>query len=149
MEFICKKRKDWNWIFVGPEDQEFQKSMLHNLSNVYFLGTKKETELWKYLQHIDVCINPQIKNGMTEGNYPRKVDEYLYMGKSVVATRTNFMNSFSNYVYLFDNLTEFEKCIEEALQEGTNFEKIQERKSFAANHSWKNCTEKIYSLMKK
>jgi glycosyltransferase involved in cell wall biosynthesis len=85
---------------------------------------------------------------MTEGNYPRKVDEYLYMGKSVVATRTDFMTSFSNYVYLFDNLTEFEKCIEDALQEATNFEKIQERKSFAANHSWKNCTEKIYSLMK-
>ena len=148
MEGICKKRKDWNWIFVGPEDREFQKSMLHNLSNVYFLGTKKETELWEYLQHIDVCINPQIKNGMTEGNYPRKVDEYLYMGKSVVATRTDFMTSFSNYVYLFDNLTEFEKCIEEALEETINVEKIQERKSFAANHSWKNCTEKIYSLMK-
>jgi glycosyltransferase involved in cell wall biosynthesis len=85
---------------------------------------------------------------MTAGNYPRKVDEYLYMGKSVVATRTDFMTSFSDYVYLFDNPTEFENCIEQALEERTNFEKKQQKRKFAANHSWKNCTEKIYTLMK-
>lgn len=148
IEQICIKRKDWNWIFVGPEDEEFQKSKLHNLSNVYFLGTKKETELWKYLHHIDVCINPQLKNGMTDGNYPRKIDEYLYMGKPVVATRTSFMTSFSEYVHLFDDCKEFESCINEAIKEITDVEKIQQRKQFAANHSWKNCTQKIYDLTK-
>lgn len=149
IEQICIKRKDWNWIFVGPEDEEFQKSKLHNLSNVYFLGTKKETELWKYLHHIDVCINPQLKNGMTDGNYPRKIDEYLYMGKPVVATRTSFMTSFSEYVHLFDDCKEFESCINEAIKEITDTDKTQKRKKFAANHSWKNCTQKIYALTKK
>jgi len=148
LEKICKKRNDLNWIFVGPEDMVFQKSMLHNLSNVYFLGTKKETDLWKYLKHIDVCINPQVKNGMTDGNYPRKIDEYLYMGKPVVATRTSFMKSFSEYVHLFDDDNEFESCIQEAIKETSNKEKTQQRKSFAAKHSWDNCTQKIYALTK-
>jgi len=147
LELICKKRKDWNWIFVGPEDTPFQKSILHHLPNVYFLGIKKETDLWKYIQHINVCINPQLKNGMTEGNYPRKIDEYLYMGKPVVATNTDFMTNFSNYVYLYNNMREFENCIEEALEERSDFNKICKRRKFAADHSWKNCTEKIYTLM--
>jgi glycosyltransferase involved in cell wall biosynthesis len=147
LELICDRRKDWNWIFIGPEDTVFQKSKLHDLPNVYFLGIKKENELWKYMQHIDVCINPQLKNGMTEGNYPRKIDEYLYMGKAVVATNTDFMRNFSNYVYLFNNITEFEHCIEEALDESSDFDKISTRRRLAADHSWKNCTEKIYTLI--
>ena len=148
METICQKRMDWNWIFIGPEDESFKKSKLHSLSNVYFLGLKNENELWRYMQHMDTCINPQLKNGMTEGNYPRKIDEYLYMGKPVVATKTNFMLGFSAYVHLFDTIQEFESKIEEALQETSDNNKSLERKDFAASHSWRNCTEKIYSLTK-
>jgi glycosyltransferase involved in cell wall biosynthesis len=148
IESICQTRKDWNWIFIGPEDESFKHSRLHSLSNVYFLGLKKENELWRYMQHMDICINPQLKNGMTEGNYPRKIDEYLYMGKPVVATRTSFMLGFSEHVHLFDNIQEFEIKIEEALNELTDIKKSLERKNFAASHSWRTCTEKIYSLTK-
>ncbi len=148
MESICQKRMDWNWIFIGPEDDSFMNSRLHSLPNVYFLGLKKENELWKYMQHMDICINPQLKNGMTEGNYPRKIDEYLYMGKPVVATRTSFMLGFSAYVHLFENIQEFESKIEEALHEISDNNKSLERKNFAASHSWRSCTETIYSLVK-
>ena len=146
IEQICIKRKDWNWIFVGPEDEEFQKSKLHNLSNVYFLGTKKETELWKYLQHIDVCINPQLKNGMTDGNYPRKIDEYLNYGKPIVARKTEFMISFSDLVYLYNKIEEFEEAINIAINEN-NIHKVNNRINFVRSNTWEKCTNKIYSLM--
>jgi teichuronic acid biosynthesis glycosyltransferase TuaH len=146
IEEICIKRKDWNWIFVGPEDQEFQNSMLHNLSNVYFLGTKKETELWKYLQHIDVCINPQLKNGMTDGNYPRKIDEYLNYGKPIVARKTDFMISFSDLVYLYNKIEEFEDAINIAINEN-NIHKVNNRINFVRSNTWEKCTNKIYSLI--
>jgi len=148
IEAICQKRKEWNWIFIGPEDEDFKNSKLHLFTNVFFLGIKKEGELWKYIQHMDICINPQLKNGMTEGNYPRKIDEYLYMGKPVVATRTKFMIGFSNHVHLFDNMHEFEIKIKEALLEISDKIKSEERKLFAASHSWRSCTEKIYTLTK-
>lgn len=147
LESICEKRKYWNWIFIGPEDESFKISSLHNHSNVYFLGLKKENELRKYLQHMDICINPQLKNAMTEGNYPRKIDEYLYMGKPIVATKTNFMLGFSTYVHLFENIQDFESKIEEALNEISDNKKFQERRNFAESHSWQNCTEKIYTLL--
>lgn len=147
IESVCEKRKEWNWIFVGPEDDTFKKSKLHTLSNVYFLGAKNETELWRYIQHMNVCINPQLINGMTEGNYPRKIDEYLYMGKLVVATKTSFMKKFSEFVYLFDNDLEFEFCIEKALSVNIGEEIFENMRDFVLNHSWSNCTNKIYNLM--
>ena len=58
------------------------------MDNVHFLGAKKTDELASYMEHFDVCINPQVVNDLTIGNYPRKIDEYLAMGKAVVATDT-------------------------------------------------------------
>jgi teichuronic acid biosynthesis glycosyltransferase TuaH len=145
LENICLKRNDLNWLFIGPRDEAFDSSSLKNLNNVYFLGVKKEAELWKYIQHIDVCINPQLLNGMTVGNYPRKIDEYLYAGKPVVATKTPFMENFSNQVYLFGNYEEFDQQLNKALEEKSNQNLIETRKSVAREHTWANCVTKIYS----
>lgn len=145
LENICLERNDLNWLFIGPRDEAFDRSSLKNLHNVYFLGVKKEAELWKYIQHIDVCINPQLLNGMTVGNYPRKIDEYLYAGKPVVATKTPFMENFSNQVYLFGNYEEFDQQLNKALEEKSNQNLIETRKTVARQHTWANCVSKIYS----
>ena len=148
LELICTQRQDWNWVFVGPADDDFQKSLLSKLPNVHFLGTKKENELWKYIQHMDVCINPQLKNELTEGNYPRKIDEYLYMGKSVVAAKTLFMEYFSEYVFLYTDVSEFDTQIEKALRDSTSEKQKEKRKLFASKHSWNQCVDNIYKLGK-
>ncbi|RYF81310.1 MAG: glycosyltransferase family 1 protein, partial [Chitinophagaceae bacterium] len=83
---IATQRKDWNLVLVGPQDEDFKKSKLHDLPNVFFLGPKEPSQLPAYVHNFDVCINPQVVNQMTIGNYPRKVDEYLAAGKPVVAT---------------------------------------------------------------
>ncbi|MFH1161113.1 MAG: glycosyltransferase, partial [bacterium] len=86
LEFIANNRPGWALVLVGPEDEAFRRSKLHDLPNVFFLGSKKEAELPGYVQALDVAINPQVYNEITRGNYPRKIDEYLAMGKPVVAT---------------------------------------------------------------
>ncbi len=58
------------------------------MKNVYFLGVKKPAETVAYIHHFKICINPQLVNPLTIGNYPRKIDEYLASGKPVVATAT-------------------------------------------------------------
>jgi teichuronic acid biosynthesis glycosyltransferase TuaH len=148
LEKICKKRNDLNWLFIGPIDRNFEFSPINDLENVYFLGIKKESDLWKYIQHIDVCINPQRINGMTVGNYPRKIDEYLYTGKPVVATKTPFMEYFSNEVYLFSNCEEFDQQLNKALNEKSDKHLIEKRKTIAQEHTWANCVSKIYSQIK-
>jgi teichuronic acid biosynthesis glycosyltransferase TuaH len=145
---LVSKRPDWNWVFVGPEDEIFKVCSLHEFPNVFFLGRKNEEDLASYVSHFDVCINPQLVNETTIGNYPRKVDEYLAMGKPVVATYTEFMKEFLPHVRLSNNCEEYELSIQASLDEKDNSELIKKRQDFALTHTWQSSVEKIYSFYK-
>ena len=67
----------YSFVFVGPEDRHFEQHPLHRLKNVYFTGRKEVEQLPQYIRYFDVCINPQVLNPITDGNYPLKIDEYL------------------------------------------------------------------------
>jgi glycosyltransferase involved in cell wall biosynthesis len=113
---------------------------------VIFTGIKKPEELPLYMSFFDVCINPQLVNMVTIGNYPRKVDEYLAMGKPIVATQTRAMEIFSSYVYLAENKESFALLIQRAIDENT--EELQvARRAFASSHSWENCANEIYKAI--
>lgn len=145
---IANRRPDWNIVLVGPEDEDFQNSELHKLSNVHFSGRKDPEELPAYIKRFDVCINPQLVNPLTIGNYPRKIDEYLAMGKPVVATRTKAMEFFANYTYLASTPDEYIEHIQHALDEKDET-RTQQRIAFARSHTWKNSVEEIYKVIDK
>lgn len=140
---IAKSRPDWSLVLVGPEDEGFKNSELHQIENVYFPGRKKMEELPSYLNTFDVALNPQKLNEVTRGNYPRKIDEYLAMGKPVVATKTDAMGVFTDYVYLAEDKEQYVKLIERALSENTT-EKEKEREKLARSHTWEANAEEIY-----
>ncbi len=140
---IAKSRPDWQVVLVGPEDEVFKNSALHQQKNVWFLGPKKMEELPQYLMAFDVAINPQKLNEVTIGNYPRKIDEYLAMGKPTVATRTKAMEVFDGYTYLAENKEQYVEMIGQALRED-NEEKAKSREVFARSHTWENNVAEIY-----
>ena len=146
LEFIAKEKQDWSIVLVGPEDESFKQSKLHQLSNVYFLGNKSIDELPSYIKGFDVAINPQVINEITIGNYPRKIDEYLAMGKPIVATSTKAMEMFNKYVYLGETKEDYINLIDKSLKEH-NQEKAIERISFANTHTWENSVNIIYQAM--
>ena len=145
---IAKVKPEWNIVLVGPEDDNFKNSKLHELKNVYFLGNKKPDEIPAYIAAFDVAINPQILNEITIGNYPRKIDEYLSMGKPVVATKTKTMEKFSEHCYLAKNNDEYIYFIEKALNENSP-EKEKAREKFAGTHTWENNVSEIYKRINK
>ena len=149
IEFIATYNRDWNIVLVGPEDDAFRASKLHQLNNVYFLGPKPPSQLPSYTHAFDVCINPQLVNPMTIGNYPRKVDEYLAAGKPVVATKTEAMEMFAHVVSLCNSKEEYIKKIDDALVDALNEQKIAERKSFAESHTWAASVNHLYKLINK
>jgi teichuronic acid biosynthesis glycosyltransferase TuaH len=142
LEKLAAVRKDWNFVLVGPEDEAFKRSVLHRQANVFFPGLKDMKELPAYLSRFDVAINPQLVNEVTIGNYPRKVDEYLAMGKPVVATRTRAMEMFEGYTYFAATAEEYIQQIERALKENTP-EKQEQRARFARSHTWENSVAEI------
>lgn len=143
LEHITICRPKWSIVLVGPEDETFIASSLHQYKNVYFLGNKTSDELPSYLNQFDVAINPQVLSPVTIGNYPRKIDEYLAMGKPTVATKTEAMSVFADYTYLAENEEEYITLIEKALQED-NDQIRQKRKEFASEHTWENNALEIF-----
>jgi len=139
---LAASRTEYAFIFVGPEDEVFRKSRLHEMHNVFFLGLKPENQLPAYLRFFDVAINPQQVNVITNGNYPRKVDEYLAMGLPVVATATETMRIFKEYTYLAANAASFAAMIDQALKENCT-QLALERQSIARQHTWENNIARI------
>lgn len=147
LEFIAQEKPSWNIILVGPQDDVFRSSSLHQQKNVFFLGPKKPTELPAYVHAFDVCMNPQVLNQMTIGNYPRKIDEYLAAGKPTVATDTEAMQFFSEFVHLCDTPESYLRNIESALGENNDGDVKKKRIEFAKSHTWPASVQKLYEVI--
>ncbi len=94
----------------------------------------------RYIYEFDVCLNPQVINDVTIGNYPRKIDEYLAMGKPVVATLTEGMDLFTDHVYLPTTKEGYLEKIQRALDEDSP-ELQAGNIRFAGTHTWENHVE--------
>lgn len=135
--YIAEQCPDFQIALVGPEDELFKASKLHSIPNISFLGQKKVEELPHYINGFDICINPQLINEVTIGNYPRKIDEYLAAGKPTVVSHTKTMEVFKDYVYLANSKEDYVKLIKKAFEE-KNTNLAMERRNFALTHTWEN-----------
>jgi len=140
LEHIARSLPHCSLVLVGPADAFFEKSNLKNYKNVFLLGGKPPGMIQNYISHFDICINPQMVNQLTIGNYPRKIDEYLAAGKPVVATATEAMKMFSDYTFLCNNAQEYVEWIRFILAHENLFsnEENEKRKRFAFEHTWEN-----------
>jgi glycosyltransferase involved in cell wall biosynthesis len=148
IRFLAKERPQWSIALVGPQDDAFTQSDLHSFENIHFMGKQPPETLPSFIKGFDVCINPQILNDATIGNYPRKIDEYLAMGKPVVATNTKAMEYFEQHTYLGNSKEDYVNLIEKAIAED-NLQKQKERVAFALLHSWENNVKEIYNACRK
>lgn len=143
---MAKARKDWQIVLVGPEDEQFKNSELHQISNIHFLGSRDTSLLPNYIKGFDVCMNPQLINDATIGNYPRKIDEYLAMGKPTAATATKAMDYFKETTYLAITPNEWISAVEKALAEDSQ-QLQRQRKACGLSHSWENNVNEIYKYI--
>jgi glycosyltransferase involved in cell wall biosynthesis len=143
---LAKNWQEMNLVLVGPEDDQFKASELHQLDNVHFPGSKAVEDLPRYIKGFDVCINPQLVNDLTIGNYPRKIDEYLSMGKPVLATPTEAMEYFADYTYLAPDKDAYVEMAKQAVAED-NPDRQEARKTFARSHTWENNVDNISKII--
>lgn len=148
IDFITRERPDCQFVMVGPEDDAFASHPMHQRKNVWFLGKKTPAEIPAYTQYFDVCFNPQVVNNITDGNYPLKVDQYLALGKPVVATSTHTMKHiFASTCYLASSQEAFASQIDRAIEEMSDNAKREARLALARSHSWDNIAGKILKIM--
>ena len=147
LENVVPMRKDLNWVFVGPFDKAFEKSILRQYKHVLFTGPKSQSDLPHYIDSFDVCLNPQLLNKTTIGNYPRKVDEYMLFGKPVVARKTDFTEELGDLVYTYEGQNDFLLQLDSALAEQVFSEKRTLRKKSAQSHTWENSVNSMFEAM--
>jgi len=147
LEEVVAKRKDLTWLFVGPLDLNFEKSKLRQYDHVKFIGPKPQDAIAQYIKHFNVCINPQLLNKTTIGNYPRKVDEYMFFGKPIVARKTDFIEELGDLIYSYDHVDDFLAQLELALAEQETSEKQVKRINIARTHTWENSVNKMFDFM--
>ena len=75
---------DASFVLIGPEQVDV--SLLRKRSNIHILGRRPHAELAKYIAAFDVTLVPYRIADYTENVYPAKMNEYLAMGKPVIAT---------------------------------------------------------------
>ncbi|HPE56794.1 MAG TPA: glycosyltransferase [Bacteroidales bacterium] len=148
LEYLADEKPEWSFVYVGPEDDLFAASSLHDKTNVWFLGPRKPEELPSYVKGFDVAMNPQLVNDATIGNYPRKIDEYLAMGKPTIGTLTKAMEYFKEVCYLASSKEEYIHLIEKALEEDSQILATQRMRT-GLDHSWENSVNEIYSAIER
>lgn len=73
-----------SFVLIGPEQVDVDQ--LRRQRNVHLLGQRPHAELANYVAACDVMLVPYRIADYTENVYPAKMNEYLAMGKPVVAT---------------------------------------------------------------
>ncbi len=147
--YLAENLPEIDFVFVGPLDKKINTKKIQLLSNVIFKGKIPEEDVPKVINDFDICINPQVVNDVTVGNYPRKIDEYLAMGKPVIATKTLAMEYFKDSVILADSYQEYKEGIIDILSNEDNHQFSEKRRKIALNHSWENCVSLMMSYINK
>jgi glycosyltransferase involved in cell wall biosynthesis len=88
------KRPSWSWVCVGALQAALGD--LDGLPNVHLTGERPHAELADYIRQFDVCIVPYLNSGYTATVVPTKINEYLAVGKPVVATALPPVCEFNN-----------------------------------------------------
>lgn len=145
---LARSNPGLSFVLVGPEDAVFSGHSLHSLDNVFFPGAIPPEAIPSYINSFDICINPQQVNETTIGNYPRKIDEYLAMGKPTVATRTRGMEMFGSHVRLCDTADDYQRAFVDILA-GITPAPAAECIRFAHTHTWTASVDKLYEAIAK
>ncbi|MDV2502435.1 MAG: ElyC/SanA/YdcF family protein [bacterium] len=110
---------DYHFVLVGPEQTSV--GCLEGLSNVHRLGARPHGDLPYYIDGFDVCLIPYRLTHYTDHVYPTKLNEYLIMGKPVVATNLKeikaYRDEYGEVVAIAHDEEEFCRLIEESLKE--------------------------------
>jgi len=122
---------------IGPEQVPFDG--LREFTNVRFLGHKPHREIPRYVRGLDVCMIPYVVDHFTDHISPAKLNEYLALGKPVVATGLHevrrFVEDNGDVVTIADGAEAFTIAIERWLRDDGPTARAG-RRAVAERHSW-------------
>lgn len=122
-------------IFVGRIMSAELADRLGRQPNIHLLGPRPPKALGAYVSAFTVGLIPFVKNDLTAGIYPLKINEYLAVGCPVVATDFADLSDFTGFISVGETTDHFIEAIQK-MMEGHPPATINERRAFAAQQTW-------------
>jgi len=148
IRFLAERNRKWTFLFIGPMQTDI--SEVEGLENIIFLEQKEHKELANYINSFDVSIVPYLLNEYTETVYPTKINEYLAMGKPVVATAlpevVELNKEYGQIIYIGSSKEDFEEQVKNAMKENNSTSRNRYIE-VARDNSWDVRIEKMSQLM--
>lgn len=132
---VARRRPDWTFVLIGPSTRA-GRAPLAGLSNVHLLGVVHFDDVPAMLRACDVCLIPYRVGGLIDYVHPKKLYEYLCLGKPVVATPLPALAPLAGLVHLAAGPGRFILAVEEALESSRCPRAAIRRRSAARSHSW-------------
>lgn len=141
LESVIRKLAHRQFCFVGRVTSP-EAERLRGLPNVEIVGSQPPASLPAWVQRFGVCMIPFLKNELTAGIYPLKINEYFAAGKPVVATDFGDMSDFEGLANIAHSPDEFALMLELAML-GDGDEKTPDRIAFARENAWSKRAEQF------
>ena len=137
IESAARQMPGTSFVLIGPAQTEV--SRLERMPNIHLLGQRPHHEVASYIQAFDVGLVPYRITEYTANVYPAKMNEYLVMGKPVVATDLpevrRFNRDHGDVVSVAGNAAEFVAAIGKAASPSTA-DQIRLRIAVAEGNGW-------------
>jgi uncharacterized SAM-binding protein YcdF (DUF218 family)/glycosyltransferase involved in cell wall biosynthesis len=145
---VARTMPEASFVFVGPAQGDV--STLAACPNVHLLGQKAHDEVARYVKYFDVALVPYLLSEYTSNVYPTKLNEYLAMGKPVVATDLREIRrlnaEFGDVVATASGAPAFAAAVRAAAANGSTAER-ERRIGVARSNAWDARIEEMSRLI--
>lgn len=146
---VAERLPDVSFVLVGPPQVDV--SRLARLPNVHLLGQRPHADVPAYVKAFDVALVPYRIAEYTANVYPTKLNEYLAMGKPVVATDLAEIRRFNAdhgpLVAVASGVADFAEAIRRAAAGPAPPEAVARRLEAAASNRWERRLERMQALI--
>ncbi|MGP3953659.1 glycosyltransferase [Streptomyces sp. 7N604] len=144
---VAQRRPEWTFVVVGASTRS-GRAALRGLPNVHRCGQIPLEDVPSVLRGCDVCLLPYRLGELIDYVQPKKLYEYLALGKPVVATPLPALTELpAGLVHLATGPDAFTDAIEQALESAPCPEAQALRRSAAVPHSWAARGETVRHLL--
>lgn len=151
IETLAKAYPKYNFVLIGPTDNQKRLGDLCENENVHYLGEKDKKEIGDYYKSFDVGLIPFL----SEEKYPRlttvnsnKVFQYAYFGYPIISTSFTQVRELRDFIEVCESQDEFVEMLEKALRE--NHKEVENnRKYYAMKNSWESKVESMIKHVEK
>jgi len=142
----ARLRPAWSFVLAGPVRAGADRP-LRQLPNVTLFGPVPYEELPALVRSFDVCLIPYRTDGVAAYVHPKKLFEYLALGKPVVTTPLAALAGLEAPHHTASTPEELVAAVEAALAEAASPDAVARRRASALRNSWQARGERLRALL--